>query len=1016
MRVKSLMILLTLLLLPAVVLAGGKIRGKVIDSETNEALIGASVAVEGTSYGAATDVDGEFTVLNVPVGVYTVTTSFVGYASTSVSNVRVNEDLTTSLDFQLTSEAVALATIEIIAERPLINPSATNAVRIVSGEDLRNIPIRGVASVVALQAGIVEQGGQLFIRGGRQDEVGYFIDGVDARNARDGLLAVSVVPEALEEFQVQAGGYNAEFGGANAGIVLQQLKTGSSKYTASLRVETDNFVADGETFLDTHSYGYSDYAATFGGPLFSDNIRFFLAGENIFRGDPTRAFWDGFTFKDIIEDQTNSNLNPNNPIDSVTGNPVQDVFSLFSPDGNVPGRKEEFWGGNGTLTFDYNPVIVRLSASLNYEKSIQNTEPVHTLLNSGRLTNINESSGLYSAKLTHFLQPTTYYELTLGYQDQRFKRFDPVFEDDYLKYGDSLAAAAVGLPTFFGRFNSPEDVRAFGFRFSRPGTLETGLAGAADNYTKRKQNYISAALNITHQEGSHEFKLGGSYQRYTIRQYSVGELEGYFGSLLSNPDIARTGGDITSDGSTELEVLMRTGGIPSNFGYDVFGNEIDDGFDGPKHPKYISAYIQDKIELSDIVLNLGLRFDSFDNDDRVFLDPKDPGFDTENITITPASTREVGAFTRISPRIGFSFPVSDRTVFHIQYGKFAQAPQLSTLYVGNAELARILAGRNFIPVPFGFGLEPERTTQYEIGFTHQFTDFASFDITTFYKDIKGQIQIEVVETTPGVAAQAYNVLQNGDFATTKGVEFTLRVRRFNRVQASVNYTVSDAQGTGSSSTSQLSSVENATPRPTVISPLTYNQAHRGTINFDYRFGKGDGGPILERLGANLLFRFNSGHPYTKADPNSGIGQRGPEEAGLLADDDPRARIPAGSVNNETTPWVFQLDLRLDKTVTISDLFDVNFYVYVQNLLNTKNVLNVYSRSGNADDHGFLTNPTLSSNIIAGLGQQYVEFYQAFNNNNRQHYWRNQLNTLNPFEGGDLFGPPRQIIFGINLTY
>ena len=109
MRVKSFVILLTLLLLPAVVLAGGKIRGKVIDSETNEALIGATVAVEGTSYGAATDVDGEFTVLNVPVGVYTVTTSFVGYARTSVSNVRVNEDLTTSLDFQLTSEAVALA-------------------------------------------------------------------------------------------------------------------------------------------------------------------------------------------------------------------------------------------------------------------------------------------------------------------------------------------------------------------------------------------------------------------------------------------------------------------------------------------------------------------------------------------------------------------------------------------------------------------------------------------------------------------------------------------------------------------------------------------------------------------------------------------------------------------------------------------------------------------------------------------------------------------------------------------
>ena len=1010
MNARFILSLVSLMVIPALLTAGvtGKIKGKVIDKESNEPLIGASVSVEGTSYGAPTDVNGEFTILNVPAGVYTVKSTFVGYVSTTISNVRVNADLTTELSVSLSSEAVALTGVEVIAERPLVNKSATNAVRVVSGDELANIPVRGVASVVALQAGVVEQGGKLFIRGGRQDEVGYYVDGADARNALTGQLAIRVIPEALEEFQVQAGGYPAEYGGANAGIVRQLMKTGSSEYQASLRVETDNFADPGSSYLGGYSYGYSNYGATFGGPIVSDKIKFFLAGENTFQEDPTVAFWEGFTFTDLVEDATTSNLNPNNPIDPVSGNPFPDTIDVTIPGGNVPGRKLDQWTGNGTLTFDYKPIIVRLSASVGLLKTHDNRTPIRNILNSQRIPHIDESYGLYSAKLTHFLEPETFYELTLSYNDQRYKRYDPIFEDDYLAYGDSLRAAEVGLPTYFGRFNSPEDIRVYGFPFTRPGSLNN-IIGAATDYVRRRQNYISGGLDATHQAKGHEFKLGGSYQRYTIRQFDINRTDELLGTLLSNPDAARNGG-------SELDLLFRTGGIPNNFGYDIYGNEIDSGFEGPKNPTYISVYAQDKIEWEDIVLNLGLRFDSFDNDDREFVDPLNPGYDSQNFTVTESTTKPVPAFKTVSPRLGFSFPVADRTVFHVQYGKFVQAPQLSTIYVGNSELARIFAGRNFIPVPFANGLEPIRTTQYEIGFTQQFADFASFDLTTFYKDIKGQVQVERITTSPGAAAASYNVLINGDYATTKGFELTMRVRRMERIQANLNYTLQDGRGTGSTLTSQLSTVESATPRPTVISPLSFNQTHRGTINIDYRFEKGDGGPVLERLGTNLLFSFNSGHSYTKALASTSIGQRGPEEGGILADDDPRARKPDGAINSNTTPWVFQFDMRVDKTVTIGDLLDINFYVYVQNLLDTKNVLNVYSRSGNAEDDGFLSNPALSGNIVAGLGPRYVELYQAVNLANRQHYWQNQLNTTNPFEGGDLFSHPRQVIFGINVTY
>lgn len=1019
MRAKPVLLLFALFLVPAVLFAGvtGKIKGKITDRDSKEALVGANIAVEGTSYGAASDVNGEYTISNVPAGTYSIKVTYVGYSSGTVSNVRVNSDLTTELNFAIVSEAVSLQGFEIIAERPLVNKNATNAVRIVSGDDLANIPVRGVASVVALQAGVVEQGGQLFIRGGRQDEVGYYVDGADARNARTGQNLINIVPEALEEFQVQAGGYNAEYGGSNAGIVRQQLKTGGSSYKASLRAETDNLKARGEKFLGGYSYGYSNYALTFGGPIVQDKIKFFLAGENTFQGDPTTAFWDGGVFNDLREDLTGSNLNPNNPIDSITGQRAVDIVDLVIPEGNVPGRKLERWGGNGTLTFDYNPLIVRLSGSVNYQKTLVNPTPIRNIFNQSRLFNDDQSSGLYSAKVSYIASSKTFIDVTLGYQDQRQKRYDPYFKDDYLSYGDSIANAAKGI-TFFRRTLSPQDLRTNGFPFSRPGGLTT-TGGGATSYIKRKQNYMSGALDVTHALEQHELKGGFTYQRYSIRNYANNRFEALYLTMLTNPDAARNGG-------TAFDALWRTNGRPNNFGYDIYGNEnTGEGIEGAKHPTYYSAYLQDKFEFNDLVINAGLRFDSFDNDDFEFVDdptttaiegPNNPSFDSQNFTVRETGVRKVKAFKTVSPRLGFSFPVTDRTVFHVQYGKFVQAPQLNAIYASTSTMAVSFGGQNFIPNPFGNGLEPERTTQYEIGFTQQFSDFASFDITTFYKDIKGQIQIDRVATTTGSTAASYNVLQNGDYATTKGVEFTLRIRRVNRVQGAVNYTLSDAQGTGSSLTTAVSAVEAGPVRPLLISPLAFNQTHRGTVNIDYRFADNDGGPILSKLGANVLFTFNSGHAYTRAKANASGGQRGPEEGSILADDDPRSREPEGAINANTTPWVFQLDLKLDKTVSIGDMFDVNFYVYVQNLLNTKNVLNVYPRTGVADDDGFLSNPLLSRAIVAGQGARYSELYRTINLKDRAHYWQNQLDANNAFGGGDLYGSPRQFRFGLNITY
>ncbi|HUI63944.1 MAG TPA: TonB-dependent receptor, partial [Bacteroidota bacterium] len=250
----------------ALAVAGGKIKGKVVDKLNGEPLIGATVSVVGTNLGAAVDPNGEYTILNVPADVYTLKASFIGYTALSVTNVRVNNDLTTSMDFRLSSEEVKLQAVEVVAERPLVNTSATNAVRITTNEDINALPVRGVNNILALSPGVVLQDNTVFIRGGRLDEVGYYLEGVSITNPIVGGRAVTLVQDAIEEIQVQAGGYNAEFGGANSGIIQQQLRSGTSTWKASAQYITDNvgFASKSQAFsgdkrLGAYWFGYNEF-------------------------------------------------------------------------------------------------------------------------------------------------------------------------------------------------------------------------------------------------------------------------------------------------------------------------------------------------------------------------------------------------------------------------------------------------------------------------------------------------------------------------------------------------------------------------------------------------------------------------------------------------------------------------------------------------------------------------------------------------------------------------------------
>lgn len=290
-------VLLALSLAPAEASTGGKIAGVVKDAATGDGLPHANIVVVDTKLGATADEKGRFFILNVPVGTYTLKATYIGYADYTVEDVRVSADLTTNIAVELTSSDIQVEEVVIRAERPIIDKTATNAVRIVDAEDLEILPLRGVSSVISLQTGVVNDEGSLHIRGSRSDEIGYYVEGASVRNVVTGSSAVGLIDEALEEIQLQAGSFNAEYGGANAGIILQELRTGGSEWDFEILSESDNFTSDYEQRFGTYSYGYFNQVMTAGGPVAgSQKIRAFLAGQRRGIGSwPT--YWSGFTLK-----------------------------------------------------------------------------------------------------------------------------------------------------------------------------------------------------------------------------------------------------------------------------------------------------------------------------------------------------------------------------------------------------------------------------------------------------------------------------------------------------------------------------------------------------------------------------------------------------------------------------------------------------------------------------------------------------------------------------------------------
>ncbi len=930
MKRKIVVALLVAMLLPALSFAGvaGKISGVVVDKDTGEPLPGVNVIIKDTQMGAATDINGSYIILNVPVGTYTVVAQYIGYKTLEISNIRVHADLTTNVDFELPTTVIEGETVSIVAERPIINKNVTNTVKTIQSEDLKNLPMRdGVETVMNLSSAVVKDGSNFHVRGGRSEENVTYVDGVMTTLLRSGNTnALSVINNAIEESNFHAGGFNAEYGFANSGVLLTATKSGGSDYSFSFEAISDEVFenSEGKT-LGTQSWGYNTYTITAGGPipLVEDKkLRFFVAGERTYN-DGYATNWHG-----IKLDTT------------VTNNGLEIPINVDFGSGPYPGYFNSKWDVNGNLSFNPSPSF-RFKVGGTYHTGKDRAggswgDITNYLKN--RLNKRWNASAYF--KFTHQLSPRFFYTLNFNYFYYKDEFGDIDLWDDIEKYGDPA-------------YNPGRRDWGLGYSHSLFGLLQPEVPGQAyDWYGKTAQVNYGPKFDMTWQFNNYnELKAGFQYDYYTVRRYTV---------LASTVSLGLHRREIDPENTlTDYDIFRNSYGY---YGYDMWGNEINEdqmyeatndqnqkitanGHDAPRHPVRAAAYIQDKIELKDLVLNAGLRFDHFNTGVESWVDPARLNLNSLNL-IGDDSYGDPKTYTIVSPRLGWSFPVTDKTVFHAQFGKFVQMPKVDDMYDGHTYAGRFLQGGNARSM-MNPNLKPMQTIQYEVGLKQQIGPNASLNITAFYKDIKDFIQLRVFFPEEGYGYASYFQYQNVDYGTTKGMQVSFTLRRTNRISATVDYTYSKAMGTGSSSGEHFDIAwqDQELRFPTLIMPLAHNQDHVANINVDFRLTRDDGPTLfgfkpLANFGVNAFYTMHSGLRYTKIEP-------GP--LGLFPQNAPS---PIEALNASVMPWYNRMDIKVDRTIYAGD-FSIKPYIWVYNLFDRENVTNVHNQTGDPHDNGWL---------------------------------------------------------------
>lgn len=930
----------------------GKIAGTVMDAESGGPLPGANVVIAGTMLGAASDVNGEYFILNIPPGKYELSASMMGYGKMVVVDVIVNVGRTTNIDFKLNDEILEMGEIVVQAIRPDVERDKTSTSSIVRFDEVQKLPgMRDIGDVINLAADVIDG----HFRGGRTGEEYYTLQGMGIVNPLDRSSAFQPIMSGVEEVEVITSGFGAQYGNAQSGVVNISMKEGDSqvwKTRLESRMRAPGRKHFGPSVFDPDANDYirllldeeiwltgdpgADQAQPYYGSMASGLTSSF-AGDTLVQLEVAQALWRQ-TRRDIGQTYGNG---IDYSLEAATGGPLNERMRMFvalrsnrqktifpTEQPNV-----EYQGMGNIVTNLGGTSTLRLSGGFTHRRD--NVFPGSNGVSGyqrwlwDRITGIRQRKRVNTqlgARFTKATSPSTFYELKLNslFTNNIFGATPvPDFLPDSVDFNWVVGTIA------YPNNNSPDRLN-----------YQIGN----DSFTEEKTRTISFDGGVTSQvTKAHLVNAGVQINSYLIDVSN-------FLSIRS---------------SRQLENYRA-------------------------HPFEGAAYVQDKMEFEGLIASVGLRFDLWYSGVDYYPDLYTPFGNADSLgrfDPSNAPREKPPVHVRLQPRLGFSFPVSENTVFHLNYGAFMQRPSFQ--YIVSRRLGQRLNDPLILGNP---RLKPETTNSYDIGVVQSLGEGFTLDISGYYKDVKNLVQqSDFIDERAGYQVSSYF---NLDYADIRGFRIMLNKRR-GALSGSLNYQYGYATGKSATATA-ATPIFNRDTTGVVTTDLTnvptrdilldFDRTHNLVITMGYVTGQ-DWGPTFFNanpfadVNVSVRSSISSGRPYTS-----------PTDIRLI--------------NVERAPMEYNTDLRLTKTIGNFLGVPTNFYVEVFNLFNNR-ILNY--------DYLF-QRPTATN---PNLPLQYYEQYPIDDAENGIRYWWDK-GRQGPFSVDQSFliysNQPRSYSFGVVFEF
>ncbi len=768
--------LLLVLILGTPLWAGttGKIRGQVTDQKTGTPLPGVNVMVAGTALGGVTDLDGTYTILEVPPGTHSVQLSMLGYGRVTVQSIRVLIDQTAHVDVRLADEVLQGETVVVAAKRELVKTDVATSVVSVTDKEIQDLPVANIEGVLGMQAGM--QG--LSIRGGMADAALFMMDGVTLRDPRNNQPITKLALSAIKEISVERGGFNAEYGQVQSGIVNVVTQEGSRQgYFGSVQTRLSPAAPKywrGTGIVDVHDP--DSYVMR---PFYDDAV--------CWTGTASGA-WDEYTRKQYMEFVgwnaiSQSLCTDNNPNNDLTPLAARRAFEYEI-------RKRQI---NDQADYDIDagfggpvPVIGKALGDLRFFGSFRQ----HRDMLVWPLSRPDYKDYDWTLQLNADITKTMKLRLSAlaGKQFTIRHNWDGTGTYYYPRYPNEIAGVALNVASTFDLVNMFSDYnfcladighRSLAAKLTHTVSSKTFYEITLEQF-RRDYNVRPRALRDT---SALTEVVPGFYEDSNPLGYWPSEVNGVI--IIGGSHVAKAR-DFSKVGSTTLKADYTSQVDYNNLvkaGAELVYNDLDFDYGtiasataGKTYanrvqmrvfPVRAGLYLQDKLETKGFTMNAGLRLDYSDSRTEWWnIEHYDNAFYSSKYK--PAAEyamKESKPQWQLSPRLGISHPITENSKLFFNYGHFKQMPQYETLFRVQRNAERYLTS---IGDP---SMILAKTISYELGYDHLLPRSFLLQVTAFYRDISDQ---QDYTTYYSVAGYSYGLTTSNRYEDIRGFELTLR--------------------------------------------------------------------------------------------------------------------------------------------------------------------------------------------------------------------------------------------------